>query len=120
MNHALVPFDLVAASPATWASMPNNEDLLRWVALAVLSHSELTGTSLGFDGTPGRIRNVTLTVAARDQINCMWHGHRAIEAHSPPSIPLKYFVTGFGQNAPDTWADIEVLPGLDRWEVLDT
>src|SRR3546814_12044325 len=85
--------------------------------MGVLSDSEITKTRVGFYNPPKRIRKVAISDAAWDQITQMWHGHRKAGAASPPVIPLKYFVNGFGQNPPDTWADVEILPGVDSWEL---
>jgi hypothetical protein len=50
----------------------------------------------------------------------MWHGHRELGAKSPPTIPLKLFITAFGQDGKGkTWVDIEVHPGFSNWEVPD-
>jgi len=90
------------------------------IALAALAHCELTEVALGLQAPPKEVRDVQLTQAAADQIRCMWHGHRSRGHSAPPTIPLKVFVTGYGQDGEGhTWADIEVHPGLSIWEVPD-
>src|SRR3546814_404325 len=77
--------------------MPSVADLQQQIAMAVLSDSEITKTRVGFYNPPKRIRKFAISDAAWDQITQMWHGHRKAGAASPPVIPLKYFVNGFGQ-----------------------
>jgi hypothetical protein len=117
MSHKLHSLKLVPASPASWATFPNVQDLKKIISSAVLADSEITDTALGFYKPPKRVRNMRISVAAQDQIQLMWHGHRKSGAKSPPFIPLKYFVTAFGQNPPDTWVDVEIFPGLENWGV---
>ena len=117
MTHRVLTVELVSGSPPSWNQMPSLDDLKQQIAAAVLADSEIASKTLGFYSPPQRIRNVEISKAAWDQITCMWHGHRARGAISPPFIPLKYFVWGFGQMPPDTWADIEILPGVDNWDV---
>lgn len=119
MTRKLRHLELVSGSPASWPSMPSVADLKQQIAMAVISDSEITDTAIGFYSPPKRIRNVRISDAALDQIACMWHGHRKAGSSSPPAIPLKYFVKGFGQVPSDTWADVEVLPGVDSWELSE-
>jgi hypothetical protein len=117
MSHKLHSLNLVPVSPASWSAFPNAQELEKLISSAVLADSEITHTSIGFYKSPKRVRSLRISVAAQDQIKLMWYGHRKSGANSPPFIPLKYFVTAFGQNPPDTWVDIEIFPGLEDWSV---
>src|SRR3546814_1433739 len=119
MLHRLRLLELVSSEPAICEDMSSGADLQQQIAMAVLTDSEITKTRVGFYNPPKRILKVAISDAAWDQITQMWHGHRKAGAASPPVIPLKYFVNGFGQNPPDTWADVEILPGVDSWELSD-
>ena len=107
----------MSISSESWASFPDPEKLKKQIAVAVLAHSELIEEPLGSYAPPKEIKEVKITAAVFDQVRCMWHGHRNRGQMSPPSIPLKIFVFGFGQDSKSTWANIEVLPGLDDWSV---
>lgn len=117
MSRKLHSFKLAAVSPSLWATLPSLDSLNELISNAVLCDSEITNTSLGFYNPPERIRKISISIAAQDQIESMWHGHRTSGANSPPPIPLKYFVFGFGQKPPDTWVDVEIFPGLDDWSM---
>ena len=117
MSHKLHSFSFTSLVSESWDSFPTADSLKKQIALAVLAHSELTQEALGFYSPPNEIREIAITSAAFDQIRSMWHGYRSRGHLSPPSIPLKIFVSGFGQEAGNTWASIEVFPGLDNWEV---
>ena len=119
MSHRLHKLLLQPVFPSSWAGMPSQSSIKQQISLAVLADSELSSTALGFYTPPKRVREVILSSAAFDQIRSMWHGHRAASSISPPTIPLTYFVIGFGQSPPDSWVDIEVLPGLENWEPGD-
>ena len=116
--HQLQDLAFTSVTPEHWESFPESEAIKRHIALAALAHSELTEKALGLYSPPKEIREVILTHAAADQIRCMWHGHRSRGNKAPPTIPLKVFVTGGGQDGKGhTWANIEVHPGIDNWEV---
>jgi hypothetical protein len=115
--HKVFCLNFTSMDEATWKSFPTAEQVRKHIALAVLAHSNLTEEALGFFRPPKEIREVKVTEAVHDQVRCMWHGHRDWGKKSPPPIPLKIFVFGYGQDAKSTWANIEVLPGLDCWEV---
>lgn len=117
MSHKLLSLNFTSVVSEGWESLPNLEKLKRQIATAVLAHSELTQEDLGMYAPPKEIREVRVTAAAGDQITCMWHGHRNRGRKAPPTIPLKIFVFGFGQDSDGTWADIEVFPGIDDWSV---
>lgn len=117
MSHKLHSFEFTSLVSESWDSFPDSAKLERQIAIAVLAHSELAQEALGFYAPPKEIREIKVTAAVFDQVQCMWHGHRNRGHMSPPPIPLKIFVFGFGQDARSTWASIEVLPGLDSWEV---
>lgn len=117
MSHKVYNFDFTSLVSESWNSFPDPEKLKKQIAVAVLAHSELSKEPLGLYTPPKEIREVRVTAAVFDQISCMWHGHRKQGHKAPPPIPLKIFVFSFGQGAQNTWASIEVLPGLDNWEV---
>ena len=117
MPHRLHSFEFTSFISESWDSFPNHEKLKKQIALAALAHSELTREALGLYAPPNEIREVRVTAAVLDQIMSMWHGHRSQGQLSPPSIPLKLFVFGYGQDATSTWVSIEVLPGLESWGV---
>ncbi|WP_412530396.1 hypothetical protein [Burkholderia lata] len=100
-----------------WNSLPNIENLKKQLAIATLAHSELHGVALGLYIPPREVREVKISAAAADQIQCMWHGHRVGGQISPPVRPLKIFVFGMGQGEQGTRANIEVHPGMDDWDV---
>lgn len=116
VQHGLHSVDVIFGSAQSWAQLPSRPEIEREISLAVLAQSEIAEVTLGFYKPPRRVRKIDLTLAALDQINCMWHGFRARSADAPPPIPLHYFVIGFGQEPPDTWVDIEVHPGVARWD----
>lgn len=119
-NHELQELAFTSITPEHWESFPDAQAIKRHLALAALAHSELTGKALGFHNPPKEIREIHLTHAAFDQIRCMWHGHRNRSNKAPPTIPLKFFVSAFGQDGEGhTWADIEVHPGMSNWDVPD-
>ena len=117
MSHAVINLSFSSLISKNWDRFPDIENIKKQIAVAVLAQSELTGQELGFYTPPQEIKEVHLTFAAQDQIRCMWHGHREVGKKSPPDIPLRIYVCGFGQEAGATWASIEVLPGLENWEV---
>lgn len=117
MLHRMINLSFASVVPESWNSFPRAEELKREIALTVLTHSELSSESLGVYAPPETIKEVRITTAAFDQIRCMWHGHREKGHQAPPLIPLKVFVFSFGQDASGTWASIEVMPGLDDWEL---
>ena len=116
MKHCLFNMNFVSTIPSTW-EWPSRKRLEELLSIAVLIDSEITDKSLGLYNPPERVRKLKISNSAYDQIRRMWWGHRDIGADSPPAIPLKYFVFGFGQNPPDNWVDIEILPGIDEWDV---
>jgi len=119
-EHALQDLPFTSINPERWGTLPDIRGLKMQIALAALAHCELTEVALGLQAPPKEVRDVQLTQAAADQIRCMWHGHRSRGHSAPPTIPLKVFVTGYGQDGEGhTWADIEVHPGLSIWEVPD-
>lgn len=115
-QHALKAFSFASLTAERWDSFPETATILKQVGEAILAQSEVSGEHLGFHAPPNEVREVRMTVAALDQIRCMWHGHREPGRHSPPAIPLRYFVTGFGQSNEKSWASVEVHPGADNWE----
>lgn len=116
--HALQEFSFTSVTPEHWESLPSAEAIKRHLASALLAHSEVTGQALGLHTPPKEIREIHLTHAAADQVRCMWHGHRNQGNKGLPTIPLKVFVTGGGQNGKGhTWASVEVHPGVPNWEV---
>jgi hypothetical protein len=118
--HQLQDLSFTSVTSEHWDSLPDIQTIKRHIALAALTQSELTETALGLYSPPNEIREITLTQAAADQIRVMWHGHRNHGNKAPPTIPLKLFVTGGGQDGNGhTWASIEVHPGISNWEVQD-
>jgi hypothetical protein len=117
-NHQLHDLEFVAVTSERWDSLPDMATLKPQLAMSALARCELTGDAFGFYSPPDEIREVYLTSAAADQIRCMWHGHRPSEKNAPPAIPLKVFVTGFGQSGGRTWASIEVHPGMNDWTAI--
>lgn len=114
--HALLSLPFTSITPESWDSLPDMAAIKRNIALAALAHCELTEDAVGMYKPPKEIRELYLTHAAADQIRCMWHGHRSRGHKAPPAIPLKVFVTSFGQDGKGhSWADLEVHPGLDNW-----
>jgi hypothetical protein len=115
--HALKDLPFTSVTSERWDTLPDVPALRRQIAMAALARCELTDEALGLYTPPKEVREVQLTHAAADQIRCMWHGHRSSGSKAPPNIPLKLFVTGFGQDGNgNTWANIEVHPGLANWE----
>ena len=88
------------------------------IAQAVLAYCELSDEPFGLDSPPHEVREIRMAHAVYDQIRSMWHGHREKGRLSPPTIPLKTFLFGFGQESGRTWIRIEILPGLDDWKAL--
>ena len=115
MSTRLFEFSFVSIVPSTWNRKLSNNEIEEIIGTAILINSELLGRTLGFYKPPRRIRELKITAAAFDQIAYSWWGKRKSSSASPPAIPLKYYVYGFGQKQLDTWVDIEVLPGLDNW-----
>ena len=113
-NLHILPFTSLTSE--RWDSLPDMKTMRQQIASAALAHCEISGDVFGFYSPPNEIRDVQITAAAVDQIRCMWHGHREGNKSSPPVILLKLFVTGFGQANGETWAELEVHPGLDDWE----
>jgi|ERR1051325_5967798 hypothetical protein len=119
MRHGLFSLDLAVVNPQAWDTLPSADHIKSEVARVLLANRDVLDTDTGVDAK--RVRKVVLTGAAWDQISCMWHGHRAKSALGPPQIPLKYFVCGYGQDGKgDSWVDIEVHPGVDEWEALES
>lgn len=116
MQHSTLDFEFNSLIAHGWDTFPTAESLKNQIATVALAQSELKEWQLGFFSPPDKIVEVHLTSAARDQIICMWHGHRKLDKQSPPSIPLRLFVFGFGTDSGGSWANLEVLPGLDTWE----
>lgn len=112
-------FSFTSLDPNAWLGYPTQENLCEEIAQAVLAHSEVLEKPLGFYVPPDEIREVRITVAALDQIRCMWHGHRKAGHQSPPVIPLSFFVYSFGQENGKSYACIEILPGLEAWGDAD-
>jgi hypothetical protein len=117
MSHRLYEFSFQSLATGDWGAFPEPRALEREIASALLAHSEVSDQPLGLYAPPKEIREIRVVAAVFDQISCMWHGHRARGQWSPPPVPLKVFVFGFGQDATSTWASVEVLPGIDNWEV---
>lgn len=124
--HALQDLPFTSVIPGRWGTLPDIAGLKRQIALAALANCELTEQALGVYSPPKEVREVQLTYAATDLIRSLWLGDaregregrdgQQGGSKAPPTIPLKVFVTGFGQDADgNTWADIEVLPGLLNW-----
>jgi hypothetical protein len=117
MSHKMHSLNFTSLMSESWDSFPDPEKLKKQISMAVLAHSELTEEALGLYTPPEEIKEIRVTAAAFDQVWCMWHGHRDQGRKSPPPIPFKIFVFGFGQDSKGTWASIEVMPGLDNWDV---
>ncbi|WP_186020403.1 hypothetical protein [Burkholderia gladioli] len=115
--HKFISLNFTSLVSERWNSLPNIEQMKKQIAVAALAHSELHDIELGLAAPPGEVRDVRISAAAADQIQCMWHGHRQGGQLSPPVIPLKLFVFEMGQDVQGTWANIEVHPGMDDWEV---
>jgi hypothetical protein len=115
-QHRLRPLSFASLTSEHWESLPNLESIKRQIGDAILAQSEVYDEAIGFYSPPHEIRDIHLTHAAADQIRFMWHGHRKTGRRSPPTIPLKFFVTGFGQSNGRTCANVEIHPGMDRWE----
>lgn len=117
MQHGFHELPFASLTSERWDSLPNLKLIEQQIASAALAHCEIAGYDLGLHSPPKEIREIRVTAAAVDQIQCIWWGHRERNRASPPTIPLKIFVTGAGQDGRGhTWADIEVHPGLDNWE----
>jgi hypothetical protein len=119
VQHGFHKINVIFGAPLSWAKLPSREEVERVISLAVLAQSEIADETLGFYKPPRRIGKLSITLAALDQIHCMWHGFRESPSISPPAIPLQYFIVGFGQKPPDTWVDIEVHPGLSTWDAYE-
>lgn len=115
-QHNLYHLPFTSLTSERWGSLPAMETIKLQIASAAIAHCEVSEHTFGLYSPPDEIRDLHLTAAAADQIRCMWHGHRENDKKSPPVVPLKLFVVGFGQANGHTWADIEVHPGLDDWE----
>lgn len=116
MQHGTFDFEFNSLIAQGWDTFPSSESLRTQIATAALAQSELKEWQFGLFSPPDKIAEIHLTSAARDQIMCMWHGHRKLGKQSPPSIRLRLFVCGFGTDSDGSWANLEVLPGLDTWE----
>jgi hypothetical protein len=114
--HGVHQLPFLSLTSERWDSLPDRSTMKQQIAAAALANCEVSGTAYGLYTPPHEIREVKLTDAAMDQIRSMWHGHRKSGRGSPPPIPLKVFVVGFGQKDGHTWASIEILPGIDNWE----
>ena len=117
MTHGLLTIDFISLVPDSWDRLPNADEIRRELSQTLIAHSELAGEHVGVHAPPDGIEEVRLTAAALDQMRCMWHGHRHRDRQSPPAIPLKIFVYGFGQRDNRSWASVEIHPGLDDWAV---
>ncbi|WP_171941272.1 hypothetical protein [Herbaspirillum rubrisubalbicans] len=115
-QHELRTLAFASLTAERWDSFPETATISKQIGDAILAQSEVSGDHVGFYNPPDEIKEVKVTVAALDQIQCMWHGHRQPGRRSPPAIPLRYFVTGFGQENGKSWASVEVYPGVDNWE----
>ena len=116
MTHKLYQFQFTSLTSESWDAFPDFLKMEKQIAQAALAHCELSGEAFGLYAPPHEIREIRMAQAVYDQIRSMWHGHRERGRIGPPTIPLKVFVIGFGQESSRTWASIEVLPGLDNWE----
>lgn len=116
-QHELKALSFASLTAERWDSFPENAVISKQIGETILGQSEVSGNHVGFYAPPDEIREVRVTVAALDQIRCMWHGHREPGRRSPPAIPLRYFVTGFGQANGRSWASVEVHPGVGNWQV---
>jgi hypothetical protein len=114
--HGFHRIQFASLTSESWAELPDVESLGGQISQAILAHSAVTEEALGFYRPPDELRELVLTQAVHDQIRCMWHGHRSVGRTSPPPIPLRIFVYGFGQENGKTWAKVEVHPGLDNWQ----
>ncbi len=114
--HGFQTIQFTSLTSEAWNSLPDVESLKGQISQAILAHSEVSEEALGFYRPPDEIRELVLTQAVYDQIRCMWHGHRPRGHASPPPIPLRIFVYGYGQAEGRSWACIEVHPGVDNWE----
>ena len=114
--HGLLSIQFTSLTSENWDGVPEVNKLKTQIAQTVLACSELTDEALGIFTPPEEIREVLLTQAVYDQIRSMWHGQRERGHASPPTIPLKIFVLGFGHSDGKTWASIEVHPGRDNWD----
>ena len=119
MSHQLISLNFVSTIPSTW-DWPEKNQLCDMLSTAILLDSEVVGRTLGFYKPPDRVDSIILTDSAYDQIRTMWWGHRDFGSQSPPAIPLKYFVSGFGQANGESWINVEILPGSDDWNIADT
>jgi hypothetical protein len=115
-QHELTALSFASLTTERWDSFPEIATISKQIGEAILAQSEVSGDNVGLYTPPDEIREVKLTVAALDQIKCMWHGHREPGRRSPPTVPLRYFVTGFGQADGKSWANVEVHPGINNWE----
>jgi hypothetical protein len=115
MSHQTYNIEFTSSTPEGWDAVLRADKLKRQIALSALAHCDLTQEAFGLYDSPTEIREVHLTTAAFDQIRVMWDGHRQLGRTSPPSVPLKVFVSAFGHQAGHTWASLEVLPGTDNW-----
>ena len=117
--HGFHTIHFTSLTSESWGGLPDVEGLRNQISEAILAHSEVQEQALGFYRPPDEIRELLLTQAVHDQIRCMWHGHRSAGRTSPPTIPLRIFVYGFGQAGGKTWASVEVHPGVDNWDAPD-
>ena len=118
MKHGLFSLDLTVANPQAWDTLPSPDHVRAEIARVLLANRDVADTDTGVNAK--RVRKVVLTGAASDQISCMWHGHRVRSKLGPPQIPLKYFISGYGQDGKgDSWVDVEIHPGVDEWEALE-
>jgi hypothetical protein len=115
-QHELRSLSFASLTSEHWDSFPDLRSITKQIGDAILAHSEVSKDSVGLYAPPNEIRNVHLTDAAADLIRCMWHGHREKGRRGPPAIPLKVFVTRFGQGNGRSWADVEIHPGVDNWD----
>jgi hypothetical protein len=119
-DHCFYELPFTSVTSERWDSLPDMKVIEQQIASAALAHCEVAGYHLGLYSPPKEIKEVRITVAAMDQIQCMWWGHRDHIRASPPTVPLKVFVTGAGQDGRGhSWASIEVHPGMDDWGVPD-
>ncbi|TCG04922.1 hypothetical protein BZM27_37490 [Paraburkholderia steynii] len=86
--HKVICLNFASLVSERWNSLPNIEQLKKQLAVAALAHSELHDIELGLAAPPGEVREVKISAAAADQIQCMWHGHRLSLDNTSTGKPL--------------------------------
>jgi hypothetical protein len=112
--HGLLSVPFTSLTSENRDGVPEVNKLKTEIAQTVLACSELTDEALGIFTLPEEIREVLPTQAVYDPIGSMWHGQRDRGHASPPPLPLKIFVVGFGHSDGKTWPGIEGPPGRDN------